>query len=221
MSRKNNLDKFKEVMFAHSDELAGFTEDEKEQLSRYRFAFTLSLDNPTIPDRELRDELISKYKISVSQAYRDIGNVKIILPSVRNAGREWIRYLVNEELKKVIQDINQLLEGDMSTYGEDKDGNPVVKPDYTQRAALLNAKTAALDKIGKYNKLNKEDEFELNWDEIVPQSIEPTNDVSVLDVKPMDNPKETKRKLYEKYKNEIEIEDVGFQDIETGEDYGK
>lgn len=219
MARKSNLDKFRDVMFTDVATLKNFTPVELEQLKRYRFAFTVCLDNPSIPDIALRDKLMAEYGMSQTQAYRDIGNVKIILPSVRNAGREWIRYIVNEELKKVIQDINGMLDDYDDRYKEDDDGNIIIRPDYKEKAALLSAKILAIDKLGKYNKLNKDDEFELNWDEIVPIPIEPTNDVSVLDVKPIENLKELKAKLYEKYKGEIEIEDIPFEETKDQDDY--
>jgi hypothetical protein len=191
MSRKTNLDKFNEVLFQDFDEQQHLTLVEQEQLKRYRAAFTLSLEKPSIPDNKLRDHLISEYGISTSQAYRDIANIRILLGNVRNAGKEWIRYLVNETLKQAI---------------EEASGKKHLK-ERILAAAML----------GKYNRLDKEDSEEIPWDEIVPEGIEPTTDPSVLKIKPLKNKKEEIRKMYKKYKGEIDIEDADYQEVKDDE----
>ena len=192
MARKNNLDKFRDVMFDDSMVLVdkGFTPVEISQVKRYRYAFSMYLDSPAISDRTLVEDLMKAFDISKSQAYRDLTGVKIILPSVKNAGKEWIRYLVNEELKEIIE---------------------FTKLDENKRT-MLDQRLAAIDKLAKYNKLNKPDEIEINWDEIVPVTIEPTNDVSVLGVKPLENKEAAIAKMYDRYKSEIEIEDITYED---------
>jgi hypothetical protein len=189
MSRKNNLDKFQEIMFADLKDIDFLSEVERAQVLRYRFAFTESLENPSIADNLLRDMLMENFKISMSQAYRDISNIKIILPNIRNAGKEWIRYVVNEELKEAIKACKDA--------GDEK----------------LKERIMAIDKLAKYNKLDQDDAEELPWDDIIPVPIEPTSDPTVLKIKPLENKEEEIRKMYEKYLGEIEIEEVEYQDI--------
>lgn len=189
MSRKANLDKFQEVMFADKADLAHLTPVEQMQVVRYRFAFTVCLDSPSIEDNKLRDQLIAEFGISKSQAYRDIANIKIILPNIKAAGKEWIRYIVTEELKIAIQECKDA--------GED----------------LMKERIMAIDKLAKYNKLDQDDGEELPWDDIIPIPIEPTNDVTVLGAVPLENAEEEIKKLYEKYKGDIEIEYVDYQEI--------
>lgn len=194
MSRKNNLDRFRDVLFDDSELLSsnGFTLVEIDQIKRYRYAFSTYLDSPSITDKRLVDDMVAMFGISSAQAYRDLSNVKIILPSVKNAGREWIRYLVTEELKAVIE------------YTKDPD----------REAKYLDQRIAALDKLAKYNKLNQPDEIDFDWDRIMPIPIEPTNDVSVLGVKPMENKEAEIKKLYDRYKADIEIEDItNYEDL--------
>jgi hypothetical protein len=203
MARKNNLDKFRDVMFSDVSNIEGFSQTEKEQLMRYRFAFTICLENPSTPDTKLRDLLIIEFGLSQAQAYRDIFNVKIFLPSIKNAGKQWARYLVEEELKQAVADAKE-----MANECED----------YKLKAYFLEIRTKALDKLGKYTRLDKEDELGIDWEDIVPVSIEPTNDVSVLDVKPLANKEEEIKKLYEKYSADIEIEDVDFEEVKNERD---
>lgn len=182
------LDKFRDVMFSDLDEME-LSKDERAALKRYRAIFTLSLENPSIPDVELRDYLMSEHGISMRQAYRDIDNVRVLLGNVRNAGKEWVRYIVNETMKKAIEDAKKM-------------GNKGIK--------LM---IMAADKLGKYNKLDREDAEELPWDEIIPQSIEPTSDPTVLGVKKLENRDAEIRRLLEKYRDDIEIETVNFEPV--------
>jgi hypothetical protein len=194
MSRKPNLDKFHDVLFKDFDEQKHLNLSEQKQLMRFRAAFTMSLENPSIPDTVLRDYLIEEFGISTTQAYADIGNVRILLGNVRNAGKEWVRYLVNETLKKAIEDARAL-------------GSKGIV------LAIM-----AADKLGKYNRLDREDAETLPWEEIVPVPIEPTSDPTVLGIKPLENKEEVIRNMYEKYKGEIEIEDIGYEELPDGRD---
>jgi hypothetical protein len=195
MSRKNNLDKFQEVMFADKVDIGYLSPVEQMQVIRYRFAFTQCLENPSILDKELVRQLISEYGVSQSQAYRDITNVKIILPNVKAAGKEWIRYVVTEELKADIQKCKDKLE------------------EYPDDSNWMKNKIMATDKLAKYNKLDQDDGEQLPWDDIIPIPIDPTSDPMVLGVKPLENAEEEIKKLYEKYKGDIEIDDVDYIDI--------
>ena len=192
MSRKPNLDKFHDVLFTDFNEQEHLTLAEQKQLLRFRSAFTLSLENPSIPDTKLRDHLIEEFGISTTQAYADISNVRILLGNVRNAGKEWVRYLVNETLKKAIEEADKL----------------------GKKGILL--KIMAADKLGKYNRLDREDAESLPWEDIVPVPIEPTTDPTVLGIKPLENKEEVIRKMYEKYKGDIEIEDIGYEEVPDG-----
>ena len=183
------MDKYYDVLFRDFDETKHLTPAERDRLKRYRSAFTLSLEQPSIPDTELCNFLTEEFAISRSQAYVDLGNIRILLGNIKNAGKEWIRYLVNEELKAVIEEAR-----DLGKKGLDKRINA---------AAVL----------ARYNRLDKEDQPELPWEELIPQSIEPTSDPTVLKIKPLDNKEETIRNLYEKYKGDIEIEYTDYQEV--------
>lgn len=189
MSRKTNLDKFHDVMFEDIKTIENLTPVEKAQLLRYRFAFTCCLENPSIEDNVLRDKLTSEFSISISQAYRDIAHVKIILPNIKAAGKEWIRYIVNEELKSAIREAKDA-------------GNERLKE-----------RIMAIANLAKYNKLDQDDSEQIPWEEIIPIPIEPTTDPTVLDITPLENAEEEIRKLIEKHKGDIEIEYIDFVDI--------
>lgn len=190
MSRLKNLDKFQEVMFADKSEMTHLTPVEIDQVIRYRFAFTMCLENPSIADNKLRDMLMAEYNISQSQAYRDIAAIKIILPNIKSAGKDWMRYMVTEELKSAIQ--------------ECKDGGP----------EMMKERILAIDKLAKYNKLDQDDEEQLPWDEILPIDIEPSTDPSVLNIQPIEDREKVIKTLLNKYKGDIEIEDIEYKELD-------
>ena len=169
---------------------------EKEIILRYRAIFSLNLEKPYLQDSKVRDFLMNEFKVSESQAYRDIANVRMILGNIKNAGKEWVRYIINETLKKAIDDAEKL-------------GKLGIK-----------LKIMAADKLAKYNRLDKEDGVNIPWEKIVPQSIEPVSDPTVLGVKPIRNKEEMIRKMVDKYKNEFEIEDVPYEEIGDGTEEG-
>jgi len=194
MNRKSKLEKYKDYLFEDLDEISvlmkipNLSLAERNLILRFRFAFTRLLETPSLQDKKLRDDLMNEFDISESQAYRDIADIKIFLPNFKAAGKEWIRYVVNEELKEAIQDAKE-------------DGK-------------LRERIEAIKALGKYNKLDQDDGEELPWDAIVPVEIEPTTDPSVLGIKAIPNLDNEIKKLYEKYKSEIEIEDIDFTDVE-------
>ena len=199
MSRKTNLDKFEAVMFDDRKDLNHLTPVEQDQVMRYRFAFARCLDNPAISDKLLRDELMNEFGIGSSQAYVDISNIKVILPNIRNAGKEWMRYLFNEEIRANIAKC------------KDDEGN-ITDVDKHRKA---------LDVLAKYNKLDQKDTDQLPWDDIIPVQIEPTSDPTVLGITPLANKEEVIRKLYEKYKGDIEVEDIDYQEMNDRNEPGK
>lgn len=190
MSRESALDRFRNVLFKDAKE-SDLTKREYQQLIRYRDAFTQSLDNPLMRDTELRDYLMSNYNISESQAYRDLANMRILLGNVRNAAKEWIRYMVIEGLKK--------------QYNKADTANK------TKEAIM------ALDKLGKYNRLDKDDVDELPFDKVIPVDWETTTDISVLGVKPLENKEEEIKRIFLKYADDIEIEDIEYQEVKKDE----
>ena len=187
MKKESTLDRFHKVLFSVGNEKL-FTEDEQKMLIRYRAVFTLSLETPWITNTEKRDFLMNEFHISIAQAYKDLSKVRVLLVNMQNAGKGWIRYIVNESLKKSIKDAQKM-------------GKSGIK------LGIM-----AAGKLAKFNMLDKEDSIYLSWEEIKPPTIEPTTDPTVLGIKPLQNKSEVIRKLYEKYL--VEIEDNEYESLQ-------
>jgi len=130
---------------------------------------------------------MSVFNVSRVKAYDDINLIKILLGDIKNPGKEWIRYQVNAMLDAAY---NQAL--------KDNDSK---------------AMTLAATAKGKLNMLHLPDAEPVPFDEIVPQQFEPTDDPTPLGLKKDPDIREKKRKMLEKYMDDIEIVDVPYDEM--------
>lgn len=161
-----------------------FSSYELEIRKRYMTVFTYWLEKPTLSDKKIIQFMITNMSLSKAQAYRDLPNIKLLLGNVRNAAKEWQRYKLITMLDKAYE-LAELKK------------NPM-------------AMIMAADKLGRYTNLDKEEGDRIPYDEIVPQTFEPTGDVSVLGIEPLPNLKERQRKLREKYGSTL-IEEATYE----------
>jgi hypothetical protein len=170
---------------SHAEAEINLTVDELEIKKRYMAVITKLLTDPLIPDKQIVNFLKNTFNIEKTQAYKDIGAIKSILGNIKNAGKEWSRYMVIEGLKNCIQK--------------------------ARTSGKIEAEIIALDKLGKYTKLDKEDEELMPWESLIPPDFEMTDDISILDeslsIKDVDNKRD---KLRAKYNSAI---DVDYQNV--------
>lgn len=201
MARQDTLGLIHDNLFRKDDSL---TPKQKELLQRYEAAFTIWLDRPWMSDKEIRNFLTKRFGISLSQAYQDIKNLQFLFGKVRNASKEWYRYMANELIKEAIGEL------------EDTDGDK----DCVKSAVLLaGAKIAAAEALVKINRLNKLDADPFDWDQLKLPEFEPTNDpveAGILTGTTRSDLAEKIKKLEEKYSEVIEIKDIPYEDI-TGD----
>lgn len=176
----STIEKFKDRLFDDLDKLDA-TEKEKKQILIYRYLLTLRLEKPYVTNAQLAKSLKSHFDVSsVGQAYRYIGHVELLVGNIRSSEKAWIRYTVVETLKEAIQ--------------------------RAKAADDIKAMVAAADKLGKYTRLDKEDQEPLPWEEIKPQPVEFVTDPSVLGIEHVENPRALVEKVRKKYMDEIEVE---------------
>jgi hypothetical protein len=170
---EKTIRKIQKSLFSDPQNKSKLSPKELEIKARYVFAFHLMLESPEKKDIDLAAMLMGQFDISRAQAYSDINNVKMMWGNVQRSQKEWDRYAVTEMLREA--------------YNRAKEKNDIKNMVY------------AAEKLGKYTKLDQEDENQIPYNEIVPPEIEPTGDVSVLGIKPIPDLKEKQRKLREKY----------------------
>lgn len=198
MSKQDTLGLLHDNMFRKDESL---TEKQKEMIRRYETAFTFWLDKPWISDKEVRNFLMSHYGISMSQAYVDIKNLQFLFGKVRNASKEWYRYMANELIKEAVSEL------------EDTDGDPEL---VGSAVFIARTKIAAAEALVKINRLNKIDADPFDWDQIKLPEFEPTNDpveAGILTGTTRAELSEKIRKMEEKYSTQIEIKDIPYEDV--------
>lgn len=174
------LDKLEKYLMEDVDEIANLLDvREMEILKRYKAGYLFWMDRPSKTPTQIAKYLQKFSKsftgkaISRATAYRDVKNIQVLLGKIRDANKDWKRY--------------QLEQMAMETYRlAKKDGNHL-------------AMTAAIDKFGKYNQLDKEDVEQIPWEKLnIPQWV-PSSDATLAGVERDPNLEQTKRELKEKY----------------------
>lgn len=190
MPKDSTLDLYRERLFDDIDQLQDLTITQRDQILRYRAIFTLKLEHPYVSNKNVAAMLEQEFGIkSISQAYRDIGAVERLLGNVRSSEKQFIRYLVVETLKEAIETARD---------------NDEVKE-----------MIAAADKLGKYARLDQEDQDPLPYEEIVPLPIEYVNDPEIMGRSvPPGGVKAFIERVKKKY---IEAEDIEYEEVKHGQ----
>lgn len=149
----HKYDKLMRVLFKEDDDVIDvLTGDEMEMKKRIMATYTLMLSKPMLTDKEIRKFLKDEFGLTVTESITVVHYTKVALGSVRNANKEWYRYVVAEGFKEIYRKACE--------------------------AGDLDAQNVALDKLAKYMKLDKEEGESLPWDQIIPPEILMTGDVT-------------------------------------------
>lgn len=159
----------------------------QERVKRIRAGYSHWYEFPTKSESEIREHLMNEFSCCRRTVYEDIQIIKVLLGDVKNPGKEFIRYQVNEMFDAAYK---------------------LAKEKEDPKAMALAASGKA-----KYNQLDKPDANPLPFDEIVPQQFEPTDDPTSLGLKKDPDIREKKRKMLEKYMDDIEIIDVPYEEM--------
>lgn len=130
------------------------SKDDMEVKARIETVFAKLLEEPITPEKELRNLVMTQFSVSIATAFRDVALTKSLFGNFKKASREYYRYRVIAMLEHAAEQAK-----------DDKDWDTVVK---------------AADKIGKYTRLDQPETEEVPWEELMPPSFEPTNDIEVL-----------------------------------------
>lgn len=149
----HKFDKLMQVLFKEDEDVIDvLTEAEREMKKRIMATYTLMLTKPMLTDKEVRKFLKDQFGLTESEGITVIHYTKAALGNVRNANKEWYRYVAAEAFKEIYRKACE--------------------------AGDLDAQITAMDKLAKYMKLDKEEGESLPWDQIIPPEILMTGDVT-------------------------------------------
>jgi len=163
--------------------------------ARIQAGFTKKLDLPTITDRQLVRFLMETFDISQPQAYIDINAIETIYGNLRKANKDFIRLMVSETQKAVINI-------ELKRIQEVEEHNSKIKDVGKKVHYSTQHLTAALSVLAKANNLDKEDPDMPNWEDVQPPIIEPTDDVTSVDLEAV--PVGTIQRLKERYLGKLQ-----------------
>lgn len=164
-----------------------------DRIMRIRDMYNFWLSNPSMKDRQLRDQIMSRYNVSQSCAYSDINIIHQLAPLIHHSSRDFHRVRYNEMI--------------LETYNMAK--------------ARKDTKTMerAATSYAKNNRVDLEDEMAMPYDEIVPQPFAATLDVSVLGIPPIPDVYNHIDKLTKELSRDFaDITDVDFEEVDLEED---
>lgn len=163
------------------------------RVMRLREMYNYWLSNPSMKDRQLRDIIMSRFGVSQSTAYSDIGIIHQLVPLLSQKSREFHRARANEMY--------------LETYAMAK-----ARKDARTMGQVIAA-------YSKTNSLNEPDEVALPYDQIVIQPFCATLDVRVLGIKPMPDVYNRIAKLIKELSRDFaDIEDVEYEEPDLEED---
>ena len=164
-----------------------------ERVMRIRDMYNYWLANPSMKDRQLRDQIMSRYDVSQSCAYSDISIIHQLAPLVQQNSRDFHRVRYNEMI--------------LETYAMAK--------------ARKDTKTMerAATSYAKYNRVDLEDEVAMPYDEIVVQPFCATLDVTVLGLPAIPDVYNHIDKLTKDLSRDFaDISDVDYEEVDLEED---
>ena len=186
MAKKETYEICLQHLYDDASKLTHLAPQHREKLLRIRSGYTLMNEFPSKKDREIILHLTKMFNIEKSAAYEDLRIIKDLLGSINKQSKDWHRFRFNQWIEKAIEIAEH-------------------KSDPEAIAKIANA-------YGKYNQLDKEDVERVPWDEIIPQLFEPSEDPSLLGIKPIPNIREKIADMKKRY--EGQIEDVSYEDID-------
>ena len=186
MGKGDMMEICKANLYEDDNKLNHLPIDQRERLKRIRSAYTLWNNYPNKSQKEILNHLMGLYPVEQRQAYRDIAIVQELLGQINKASKDWHRYKFNAMVQKAY---------DVAEMKQD--------PDAMQKAANTYA---------KYNQLDKEESIALQYEEINVQTFEPSEDPTLLGIKPIKNIRE--RIDYFKKKYDQDITDITYEEID-------
>ncbi|MGN0050177.1 MAG: hypothetical protein ACI37N_03195 [Prevotella sp.] len=188
MSLPANIDEYQLNLFASADEMRdrNLPDHVVKRLLRLRALYTFWLNFPMKSTREMvQQDQIMHSGVGQREAYDDIKLVKILIGNIEAESKEWHRHVFNRRTEEVF------------------------------RSAMRNGDYRAAEKANadyaKYNRVGEIDQQPVNYDEIQPHVIEPTDDPTVIGIAPVKDLRGKIAKLKRKFG--ADIQDGDFIEI--------
>lgn len=195
MSIPTNIDDYQLSLFSSEDEMKrrNLPQEMQTRLLRLRSLYTFWQNFPDKTTREMvQQERVMYQDVKERQAYDDVKLLKMLIGNLEQESKNWHRHVFNQRTEKIYQ--------------------------AAMRAHDYRSAEKANADYAKYNKLDKDEPEKLKYDDITPQIIIPTDDPSVIGIKPVKDLRGKIQRLKKKLGADIEDADfIEVKDDEPGE----
>lgn len=192
MSVPATIDTCEQYLFADVDKMveAGIPEIIRKRLLRLRDMYNTWLQFPRMKDIEIVSKLEERYDVSKSTAYEDVRLIKRLLGDLNITTKDYDRFRVKQMLDESFEK--------------------------ARRTNDARAMAMCANYYGKYTMCDKEEAQDRGYDKIIVQPFEPTEDPTVLGLRPIPNLRDKIKKKIGQYWND-DVQTVDFEEIEYNE----
>lgn len=193
MSIPVNIDQYSKLIVLDDNQLQerNVSPSIIKRLGRLRGLYAYWLQFPTKFDKEIVEYDMRMFHVGHAQAYDDLHLTQVLLGNLQQTTKEFVRWKINHDLEEDLKIARR--KGDMRAVAS------------LEKNRILN------------NRTDKDDEPELEFDKIVPQQFEMTDDPSVIGIRKVPGLRDRIRKLEKKY-GEAKIEDADYEEIKEEHD---
>lgn len=158
---------------------ASLTAEEKATRQRIQSMFLIKTEKPCTADRVMIPYMMSNFDVDIFRVIRELNFTETLIVTARKQNKDFLRQLATETQKKVI-DIELQRLADYEYY------NSIL----TDPADAINYSTKdlndAISNLASISQLDKVDPLVPDWGNIQPPIIEPSDDVSTIDLEPVE-----------------------------------
>lgn len=190
MSLPVDIDEYSRYITLNDDELTELKVNPNlfERIHRLRGLYAYWLQFPNKFENDIVAYDMNMFRVGRAQAYDDIRLVQVLLGSIQSANKEFMRWKINKDLEEDLK---------------------AARRAQNYRAVAAIEKNRILN-----NRTDKNDEIELEFDKIVPQLFEPTDDPSVIGIEKIPRQRERIKLLNKKYSNNIDMKYTDYEEVE-------
>ena len=189
------VERTQQYLFASEEEMvaAKLPEKVRTRLKRLRDMYVFWLNTPQLVDKAIVTEMQRRYHIGLSVAYEDVRLIKLCLGNLNQATTDYYRYLFLQRAEEAFQ------------MARDKN-------DPKSFAAVLAT-------LGKYTKLDQEEQVGPDYESIQVQTFEITSDPTASGFARIPNVEEVAKKMLARYSKEtaqaMDVEEIKVEPIGT------
>lgn len=174
------IERTQRFLFATEEEMieAKLPQPVQSRILRLRDMYAFWLRHPAYADKAIVAQLRQQHNISFSQAYEDVRLLKICLGNIGQMTRQWCQYLFMQRCEEGFE--------------------------MARSSGDANAFAKMLAALGKFTRLDHDEDIGPDYSQIVPQQFELTSDPTEAGFQRIPNVNEKVRILFARFKKEME-----------------